>query len=62
MTTFKSDVEAMEALQDAYKKLTAEIGKAIIGQEDVVKHVLISIFSHGHCLLVGVPVWLKHFW
>jgi len=55
MTTFKSDVEAMEALQDAYKKLTAEIGKAIVGQDDVVKHVLISIFSHGHCLLVGVP-------
>lgn len=45
----------MEALQVAYKKLTAEIGKAIVGQEDVVKHVLISIFSHGHCLLVGVP-------
>jgi len=55
MTTFKSDVEAMEGLQDAYKKLTAEIGKAIVGQDEVVKHVLISIFSHGHCLLVGVP-------
>ena len=55
MTEFKSDVEAMKALQSAYDKLTAEIGKAIVGQEDVVKHVLISIFSHGHCLLVGVP-------
>jgi MoxR-like ATPase len=55
MTEFKSDVEAMKALQDAYQKLTAEIGKAIVGQEDVVKNVLISIFSHGHCLLVGVP-------
>lgn len=55
MTEFKSDVEAMAALQDAYNKLTAEIGKAIVGQEVVVKNVLISIFSHGHCLLVGVP-------
>jgi MoxR-like ATPase len=55
MTAFKSDVEAMEALQSAYKNLTAEIGKAIVGQEAVVKNVLISIFSHGHCLLVGVP-------
>lgn len=55
MTEFKSDVEAMAALQDAYQKLTAEIGKAIVGQEEVVKNVLISIFSHGHCLLVGVP-------
>ncbi len=55
MAAFKSDVEAMEALQRAYKDLTAEIGKAIVGQEHVVKNVLISIFSHGHCLLVGVP-------
>jgi MoxR-like ATPase len=55
MTEFKSDVDAMAALQDAYQKLTAEIGKAIVGQEVVVKNVLISIFSHGHCLLVGVP-------
>ena len=55
MAEFKSDVEAMEALQGAYQNLTKEIGKAIVGQEEVVKHVLISIFSHGHCLLVGVP-------
>lgn len=55
MTQFKSDVEAMEALQSAYQNLTKEIGKAIVGQEDVVKNVLISVFSHGHCLLVGVP-------
>jgi MoxR-like ATPase len=55
MTQFKSDVEAMEALQGAYQNLTKEIGKAIVGQEAVVKNVLISVFSHGHCLLVGVP-------
>lgn len=55
MKEFKSDVEGMQALQGAYKELTNEIGKAIVGQEKVVKNVLISIFSHGHCLLVGVP-------
>jgi MoxR-like ATPase len=55
MIEYKSDVEAMAALQVAYKKLTAEIGKAIVGQDLVVKNVLISIFSHGHCLLIGVP-------
>ena len=55
MTQYKSDVEGMEALQSAYKNLTGEIGKAIVGQEAVVKNVLISIFSHGHCLLIGVP-------
>jgi len=52
---FKSDVEGMEALQSSYKELTAEIGKVIVGQDEVVRDVLISIFSNGHCLLVGVP-------
>jgi MoxR-like ATPase len=50
-----SDVEAADALRKAYQQITAEIGKVIIGQEEVVKFVLISIFSNGHCLLVGVP-------
>ncbi len=50
-----SEVEAIQALQNAYKQLTTEIGKVIIGQEEVVKNVLISIFSKGHCLLIGVP-------
>lgn len=52
---FKSDVEAVEYFQDKYKKLSTEIHKVIVGQDDVVKDVLISIFSNGHCLLVGVP-------
>lgn len=53
--TFSSDVEAVDALRDAYKELRSEIGKVIIGQDQVVKDSLISIFSNGHCLLVGVP-------
>ena len=52
---YPSDVEAADALNKAYKELRAEIGKVIIGQDEVVKFVLISIFSNGHCLLVGVP-------
>ncbi len=51
----RTDVEAADALRDAYKHIVSEIGKVIIGQEEVVKSVLISIFSNGHCLLVGVP-------
>jgi MoxR-like ATPase len=51
---YKSDVEAVDALVAKYKELNAEIGKVIIGQNEVVKDVLISIFSKGHCLLVGV--------
>ncbi len=52
---FSSDVEALDGLAEKYRKLTDEIGKVIIGQDDVVKNVIISIFSKGHCLLVGVP-------
>jgi MoxR-like ATPase len=52
---YKSDTEAMEAFVDSYRKLTAEIGRVIVGQEETVRNVLISIFSRGHCLLVGVP-------
>jgi MoxR-like ATPase len=52
---FASDVEAVNGLKDAYQRLNAEIGKVVIGQDDVVKDVIISIFSRGHCLLVGVP-------
>lgn len=51
----RSEVEAADALNQTYRQLHAEIGKVIIGQEDVIKFVLISIFSNGHCLLVGVP-------
>lgn len=50
-----TDVEAVQELVVKYKRLRGEIGKVIIGQDEVVRDVLISIFSRGHCLLVGVP-------
>jgi MoxR-like ATPase len=52
---YKTDVEAVDGLAQSYKDLTAEIGKVIIGQKDVVRAVIISLFSNGHSLLVGVP-------
>lgn len=52
---YKSDVEAVDALASAYKAMRAEIGKVIVGQDSVVEAVLISLFSNGHSLLVGVP-------
>jgi MoxR-like ATPase len=51
----KSDVEAADALKLAYQQIRKEISNVIVGQDEVVKFVLISIFSNGHCLLVGVP-------
>jgi MoxR-like ATPase len=50
-----SDTQAIENLVKQYQSLKNEIHKVIVGQEDVVDQVLISIFSKGHCLLVGVP-------
>ncbi len=55
MTKFSSDVEAAQALASAYKNLSSEISKVVIGQNDVVRQVLTGIFCQGHSLLVGVP-------
>ncbi len=54
-TNFNSDVEAADALKKSYEKLTKEIGRVIVGQEDTVRLLLTAIFCQGHCLLVGVP-------
>ncbi len=51
----KGDKEGIDLLNVKHQQLLNEIGKAIYGQTDIVKQVLISIFSQGHCLLVGVP-------
>src|SRR5262245_57736920 len=50
-----SDVQMLETLRAAHKKLRSEIGKIIIGQEDVLDQLLMAIFCRGHALLVGVP-------
>jgi len=52
---YKSDVEAIDQFVLKYKELNSEISKVIVGQEETIKNVLISVFSRGHCLLVGVP-------
>ncbi|NBU35651.1 MAG: AAA family ATPase [Bacteroidetes bacterium] len=54
-TNFKSDVEAVDALANKYQDLRLEISKVIVGQDEVVKAVIIALFSNGHSLLVGVP-------
>ncbi len=50
-----SDVQAIDNLATKFNALRAEIGKVIIGQEEVVNTVILSLFSNGHSLLVGVP-------
>lgn len=50
-----NDVEAVRALAQGYKNIRAEIAKVIVGQDQVVEHLLIALLAKGHCLLVGVP-------
>ena len=50
-----SDAEMARALVTAYQRLTHEIGKRIVGQNDVIEQVLIAVLARGHCLLEGVP-------
>lgn len=50
-----SDVAAIQGLVDRHAELKAEIGKIIVGQSEVVDQILISIFTGGHSLLIGVP-------
>ncbi|HAH44799.1 MAG TPA: AAA family ATPase [Planctomycetaceae bacterium] len=49
------EAQAIRGLSNAYLLMRDEIGKVIIGQSEVVDEILISLFSRGHCLLVGVP-------
>lgn len=55
MTKFATEVEAADGLHTVYHDLKDEISKVIIGQDDVVRLLLTSVFCEGHCLLVGVP-------
>ncbi len=50
-----SDVAKVDALVGQYQRLKQEISKVIVGQEDVVEQVILSVFCKGHSLLVGVP-------
>ena len=52
---FNNEVEAVDALHLTFDKIKSEIAKVVIGQDEIIKSVLIAIFSNGHCLLVGVP-------
>ena len=49
------DLRAVEELAQARAQIVEQIEKRVVGQRDVVEHLLISLFSRGHCLFVGVP-------
>ncbi len=57
MTEMKNmnDVEAIEKLEETFTIIKNEMGKVIVGQENIIEQLLISLFAKGHCLLIGVP-------
>ena len=42
-------------VSELYSRITQELNKVIVGQEQIVRLLLVSLFARGHCLLVGVP-------
>jgi MoxR-like ATPase len=50
-----SDIESMEMLTGLFKTIKREIAKVIVGQNEIIDQILVSLFARGHCLLIGVP-------
>jgi MoxR-like ATPase len=50
-----ADLARIEHLKQANNSIIAEIRKAVVGQDRVVKELMIALFAQGHCLLMGVP-------
>ena len=53
--TSPADLAAAQRVKDAHAKIKAQLHKTLVGLEDVIDQLLITIFARGHCLLVGVP-------
>src|SRR5262245_45960354 len=51
----ESDLRAAEQLTRVYRQMTQQLGRVIVGQNEVLKQVLIALFCQGHCILEGVP-------
>ena len=51
----ESDLQAVQRLRDGYLKVKSQLGKVIVGQDEVIEQLMIAMFARGHCLLVGVP-------
>ena len=54
-TVGAEDIRRAEELREAYRRITQEIGRFIVGQEEVVEQLMIAVLARGHCLLEGVP-------
>ena len=50
-----TEAETVEQIIQGYTRIKAELGKTIIGQQEVIDEILISLFAGGHCLITGAP-------
>jgi MoxR-like ATPase len=50
-----NDVKAVQEFNEACRAITDQLGRVIVGQQQVIEELLIAMFARGHCLLVGVP-------
>ena len=55
MSMSSKDSEIIQEVKEAHHKIVAEVSKIIVGQNEIINQLLISLFARGHCLLVGVP-------
>jgi MoxR-like ATPase len=53
--TYESERQAVEQIKGARERIGGELGKVIVGQQDVIEHLLIAVLSGGHCLVTGAP-------
>src|SRR5262249_32901213 len=51
----ETDLQAAERLTRVYRQMNEQLGRVIVGQNEVLKQVLIALFCQGHCILEGVP-------
>lgn len=52
-----NDIQAAEKLKAAYTSLCKQLGRVIVGQEQVIEELLIALFSRGHCILEVCRAW-----
>jgi len=55
MSRSSQDLAVIEEVKHAHQAIVAEVSKVIVGQQEVIEQLLISLLANGHCLLVGVP-------
>ncbi len=53
--TYEFERQAVEQIKGARERIGAELSKVIVGQEDVIEHLIIAVLSGGHCLITGAP-------